>query len=278
MYYLLLAIFSSALISLIMRLSTQKTAGGLGMLAMNYLMCLLLSACYTGPGNLLPQSPQLPLTIALGALSGVLYLLGFVLLQVNVRANGVILPATFMKLGLLVPMLVSIVLFGEQPTAAQLAGFLIALCAIIIIHSEKRDAQTRNRFGLILLLLAGGSADAMSKVYEGYGSPDLSAQFLFYTFFFAFSLCLVCTICSRAPLGKAEILFGLAIGIPNFFSARFLLRALEALPAVIVYPTYSVATLLLVTVSGVIVFRERLKGRQWAALGAILAVLVLLNL
>ena len=39
----------------------------------------------------------------------------------------------------------------------------------------------------------------------------------------------------------------------------------------------SVATILVVTLTGVAVFRERLHRRQWYALGAILAALAMLN-
>ena len=68
------------------------------------------------------------------------------------------------------------------------------------------------------------------------------------------------------------------VGIPNFFSARFLLKAVSALPAVVVYPTFSVGTMLLVTVAGVLVFREQLRKNQWIALAVILAALILLNI
>jgi len=81
----------------------------------------------------------------------------------------------------------------------------------------------------------------------------------------------------KQPVGKWERLFGLVIGIPNFFSAKFLLGALEEIAAVIVYPVYSVATILTVTVTGVLVFREKLDRKQWMALGMILVALVLLN-
>lgn len=279
MHYLLLAIASSAMISLLMRLSSGKTPNNLGMLAMNYLMCWLLSAYYTGFGNLFPTaSPHLPATLIMGAGSGVLYLLGFMLLQVNVSRNGVILPATFMKLGLWVPMVMSMVFFGEMPTATQILGFCIAIAAIVLIHFEKSGQKAQDRSGLLLLLLAGGGADAMSKVFEELGHTSLAPQFLFYTFGFAFMLCLLLAIHRKARIGKAGIIFGLLIGIPNFFSARFLLLALEDVAAVIAYPTYSVGTLLIVTLSGVVFFRERLKVRQWWALAAILAALVLLNL
>ena len=85
MVYLLLAISCSALISIIMRLSSDRVSGNVSMLTMNYLMCLVLSILYTGVDDLLPASTKLPRTIGMGVIHGVLYLVSFVLLQINVK-------------------------------------------------------------------------------------------------------------------------------------------------------------------------------------------------
>ena len=79
-------------------------------------------------------------------------------------------------------------------------------------------------------------------------------------------------------LCPADVLFGLLIGIPNYFSARFLLLSLSSVPAVAAYPTYSVGTIVLITLVGVLLFRERISRRQALALLMILAALALLNL
>ena len=275
MLYLLLAIVSSALISVIMRLSSDRVNGNVGMLAMNYLMCLLIAAGYTGFDMLVPAVPGLPQTLGLGCVNGMLYLMGFVLFQRNVRRSGVVLSSTFMKLGLLVPMVVSVFLFGELPTVMQTVGFCIAVVAIVLVNLEKDRGQMTG--GLLFLLLACGSADAMAKIYGELGRAELSAQFLLYTFVSAFLLCCALVWYRKEHLGWPEVCFGFLIGIPNYYSARFLLLAVREVSAVIVYPTYSVATILAVTVIGVSVFRERLEKRQWLALGTILVALVLLN-
>ena len=278
MIYLLLAILSSAMVSVTMRLSTGRVSGNVSMLAMNYLMCMTIAGVLTGSGNLLPQSSSLPATLAMGAVNGVLYLLSFVLLQLNVKKNGVVLSATFMKLGLLVPMVTSVLFFREVPQLRQVLGFLIAVAAILLINLEKGTSSVSFKLGLILLLLGGGSADAMSKVYEELGDPALSEQFLLYTFAMAFLLCVGLVIWKKQRFGRNEVMFGLLIGIPNYFSSYFLLRALEDIAAVIAYPSYSVATIFAVTIVGVLAFRERLGRRQWLALGIILVALVLLNM
>lgn len=278
MVNLLLAIISSALVSICMRLSTDKVKGNVGMLAMNYLMCMAVAGAYTGYDRLFPAAEGLGRTIGMGAVNGVLYLGSFALLQMNVKKNGVVLSAIFMKLGLLVPMVLSIFLFGEIPAPLQIVGFVIAVLAIFMINAGGDTGTARSRWALIVLLLAGGAGDAMAKIFEQTGSPELSSQFLFYTFATAFVLCIGMMLIKKEKLGKMEVLYGLLVGVPNYFSAKFLLQALSSVPAVIVYPTSNVGTLLMVTIAGVLFFGEKLGRRQWIAAGIILAAIVLLNI
>lgn len=278
MLYLLLAIASSATIAVIMRISGKTVKSNITMLAANYLICLLLSAGYAGLQLLSPGQPGFTMTVGMGAVNGVLYLLGFVLLQYNTRKSGVVLSSVFMKLGLLVPIALSVLLFKERLTILQCAGFVLAVGAVILINYEKGTRLSGIKLPLVVMLLACGGGDAMSKVFEVYGLSDYADQFLLCTFACALLLCIGLILYKREKPEKQAILFGVLIGIPNFFSAKFLLMALENLPAVIVYPTFSVATLLVVTLAGICLFKERLRLSQWFALFFILVALALLNI
>ena len=277
MLSLLLAIFSCAMISVVMRLSSDKVKGRTGMLAVNYFACMILAAVHTGFSKLVPAEAGLPVAMGLGAVNGTLFLLGFVLLQSNMKRNGVVLSSIFMKLGLLVPMVLSVAVFREMPTLVQILGFCAAIVAIVLINYES-GGKFRFRWGLLLLLLSGGSCDAMAKIYEELGPGALSAQYLFYTFVVAFLLCLALAAWKKEAFGFREVFFGVLLAIPNFYSARFLLDSLNTVPAVIAYPTFSVGTILTVTLAGVLLFKERLSKRQWIALAIILCALALLNL
>ena len=274
MLYLVLSFVSSAMVSIVMRFSEEKVRDNIGMLVMNYLMCTLLAL---GDTIVWKLGPELHITAALGVINGIIYLTSFVMLQRSVQKNGVVLSATFMKLGLLVSIVISVCFFREIPSLLQAAGFAIAVAAIILINYKKEAGGTFN-MGLVWLLLCGGMADAMSKIYEEIGWPELAANFLFFTFAAALPLCFLLMVVKGQRVGKWEAVYGLLIGIPNFFSSKFLLRALESVPAVVAYPVYSVAAILIVTLTGVALFRERLEKRQWLALGLILAALILLNL
>ena len=278
MIYLILAVLSSALISIIMRISTGKVQANLSMLATNYLICAFLGAWYTGFSIMVPVSSGGAITVGLGAVNGILYLAGFVLLQINTRKNGVVLSTLFMKLGLLVPIIMSIFLFKEMPTGLQIIGICIAIGAIVLINLKKDIKSGGFGIGLLIMLLAGGSADAMSKIYERIGITELSEQFLFYTFEMALVLCVLLVVVKKENPGLWDFFFGELIGIPNFFSAKFLLGSLRYLPAVVVYPTFSVATILLVTLVGVLIFKEQLSRRQWVAVAAIVLALFMLNI
>lgn len=278
MVFLCLAILSSCAITLLMRISTNKVTAKLSMLSVNYLICSLLSATYADFDLICPDISGFSTTVVLGVVGGILFLVSFVLLQWNTARNGIVLSSVFMKLGLLVPIILSVLVFHELPTGTQIAGFGIALIAIVLMNAKKENSGSPFRWELLALLLLGGAADAMSKVFEALGPAALSNQFLFYIFAVALVLCVALVIYKKERPGIRELLFGAAIGIPNFFSSKFLLRSLADLPAVVVYPSFSIATMLIATIAGVFFFKERLLKLQWLALIAILAALWLLNI
>lgn len=279
MLNLLLAIASSALVSIVMRLSGPRVKRGTAMLCINYLICLFFSWVYTGFAAPVPHEQGVAQAIIMGAVNGLLFLSGFVVLQWNIGRNGMVLSSTFMRLGLLVCMVVSIVLFREMPGAMQWGGFFLAVAAIVLINYQPTGQKAGSKLGLLVVLLCGGLCDSMSKIFEELGNPVLSDHFLMYTFCMALIACAALTAKKKEGLpGKAEWLFGAMVGIPNFFSAKFLLASLSDLPGILVYPVYSVGTILVVTVTGVFCFREKLGKRQTLALGMILAALVLLNI
>ena len=278
MFYLILAIISSALVSVVMRVSQKYARNNISMLAANYVMCTAAAAFLAG--GVVPSGEGAALTMGLGSVCGVLYLLGFVLLQWNIRRNGVVLPATFQKLGVLVPTLAAVTIFGEPVRPLQMIGFAVALAAILLMQPEGASTGEGKSFlpGLIALLLCGGVSDVMSKVFQTWGNAAHGNYFLVFTFLVAMALCFILCVVKKQSITLPDILCGLALGVPNYMSARFLLWSLNDLDAVVVYPSFSVGTIIAVTLVGVICFREKLAVRKLIALGMILGALVLLNL
>lgn len=278
MIFLVLAIFCSTFISVSMRLSSGKVNGRYGMLAVNYLVCSCLGAFYSEFSTLMTQTTGIALTIFLAIINGILLLGGFLLLQISIQKNGIVLSSLFMKLGLLIPFLSSILFFHEVPTGLQIVGFCIAFGAIVVFNLQRGSRLCQFSMELILLLLMCGGSDAMIKVFEALGPKSLSNHFLCLSFGVAFGLCVFIVVVKKEHLDSNALLFGTAIGIANFFSSKLLLSALTQLPAVVVFPTFSVATMLIVTSCGIAFFKERLDKHQWGAFGAIIVALIMLNI
>lgn len=277
-FLFILAVVTSAMVSIFMRASKKHVNNQTTMLAFNYAMCTVLALLGTQNTQLVPAHSGTPLTLGLGLINGFFYLGGFVMLQWNIGKNGVALSATFMKLGVMVPTLMAVFLFGETPGALQMIGIVMALAAIVLIQFEKGQSRATSGLGLLTLLFFGGMADGMSKVYEVLGDGELKNHFLLYTFFMALVLCTALALCKKQSITLPDVLCGLLIGIPNYFTSRFLLLSLDTIPAVVAYPCYSVGTIVLVTLAGALFFREKLSRKQLTALAIILAALVLLNL
>jgi drug/metabolite transporter (DMT)-like permease len=95
-----------------------------------------MAAFYCGFGNLFPKTEGIGFTLGLGVCTGTLYLVGLLLVQLNIKKNGVVLSSIFQKLGLIVQVLISIVFFKEHPQLIQILGIIICLIAVFMIKQK----------------------------------------------------------------------------------------------------------------------------------------------
>ena len=278
--FLIAAVVSSALVSVLMRFSEKRTGNSMVMFLSNYIVCALLSLCFGLRGGL-TAGEGTGFAAGLGVLSGVMYLGSFALLKMNIRKNGVVLSAVFMKLGVLVPTLMAVTVYHERPGLTRVIGFAAAVLAILLINTDSSGAEggkDRKAALLVVLLLAGGFTDSLSNIFEKNGAASAKDLYLLVTFLSAALISLIEAAVKRTPFTRADVICGAMIGIPNYFSSRFLLLALGRMSAVAVYPAYNVGAILLVTLAGVLVFREHMSRRKWIGMAVIAASLILLNL
>ena len=279
MIFLVLAVLSSSLISVSMRAFEGRCRHTMGMFVVNYLICMVLACLFAG--RIAFYSPQqgFHLALLLGCMAGVLFLVCFVLLQLNIQKNGVAMASTFMKLGVVISTLIAIVVFRESPRLTQGIGIILAILAILLIHTDSRETK-KAVWGWLLpvLLICGGITDSMANVFDKVGDPAVKDYYLFYTFGAAFVCALFMMFIRHEKIGKWEFISGVLVGIPNYFSTRFLLLSLGKVPAVIVYPAVSAGTIILVSLAGALLFRESLSRRKLTALFIICIALVLLNI
>lgn len=277
MLFLVLATLSSSVLALVLkRLNSGNTYG---VYFFNYVTCALLSFL-TLEDKALWRGGPLPLW--LGAVGGFVYLASLVVYGYSIRKSGAVLASVFTRLGVLVPIGVSVAFLGERPSWLQGAGIALAVAAAVVMNGLPRGGASRPGgkllLPLLLTLLFNGCSDSMSKIFAYAGRREEDGLFVFFIFFFAGLFTLVLLLRQRKGLALRDVLLGALVGVPNFCASRLLLAALTRLPAFVVYPCYSVGAILVISLCSVLLFHERLSRRQWGAVGMILAAVALLNL
>jgi drug/metabolite transporter (DMT)-like permease len=222
--------------------------------------------------------------IFLGGITGVLYLTSLLMYQLCVHKEGMSLTGTFSKLGILVPTLLSISLWGEVPSNFQWIGIILSILSILIINldfSSNKFNYRSIKWSLILLFFINGFTEFTSKIFEKYTLVQYKSIFLFFVFFTAFLLSLVLLYISfkkGTSITKYDIITGICVGIPNLFSTFFLINSLKYIQASIAFPTYSVGTILVINISGIMVFKEILSKKEILGILTTLIAILFLNI
>ncbi len=282
MLYLIIAILASSSVSILMRWSERHVKNNYAMFMANYFTCAVTAFCFAAPKLPLGDTSGLPFAGLLGLVGGAIFLLNFVILKKCIGASGVMLSSVFMKLGVIVPTLMAVLVFGESPTAMQLIGLAAAVAAILIIYLEPKEQRSHGAGSAALLLIAllviSGFAESMTNIYDKTGVAELKDFFLLFNFSSALLISAAITAFKHERIAPLDIVFGVMIGIPNYFTSRCLLLALGSLPAVVTYPIYNIGAIVLISLAGMLIFRERLSRRKLIGILLILAALVLLNI
>lgn len=282
MIYLILAACCSASMAIALRLSEEYSSSKYAILIGNYVTCTAIAFMLLPEKRIIGTEPAMVTAMLSGMLNGAFFLGTLLLLQYSIKKNGAVLSSAFAKLGIMLPVAASVLLLNERPTLLQAAGMVLVAAAILLINLEKEKGEASAKMALLVLFLFSGAGDGMAKVFEHIGERRFDVLFLFYTFLTALVLCLIPAagewIRGRKRMQAGDFIGGIFVGVPNYFSTSLLLAAVTRLPAYLVYPCFSVGTILIVSVVSVLLLKDSMTKRQMYGCGLIMAALVLLNL
>lgn len=211
----------------------------------------------------------------MASLTGLLFYYSFLLYQKNVRRFGASLTGFYGKLGILLPVLLSLLLFRNWPSVLQGIGMMIAILAIFLANrTEKGEFEWA--IPLLLFFLLNGMAEFMNKGFESAYSLTLRPLWLACVFGTALVFSLGKSATTGRPVSEIWI-WGLCIGTTNLFSSFFLIQALVGLPAAMVFPSFGVGSMLLIYLGSALLYHEQLTMLQWKAAGLSLLAIYLMN-
>ena len=305
MLFLALAVACSLAIAVVFKVAERRDLDRTALLTVNYLAGAVLAVALQGVEPTGDLSGGL---VALGVGQGVLFIVGFWLFSLAIREAGMGLAAGVMRLSVVVPFLASWGIWGEAPTPWQLVGLALAGAAFFLV--ARPAAEPPGKLGppagsaglgddvpeagvtdgrtvgvLALLFLSGGLVDVNMKVFResfsvAAGGTTPIATFLVFVFGVAFLVGAAVVVATGVRTGRwpsrEAWLWGTGLGVVNYYSAEFLLRALERLDGTVAFPANSVAIVFGAALIGRVVWKEHLSRANLVGLGLAAAALVLL--
>ncbi|MAF09548.1 hypothetical protein CMK11_03780 [Candidatus Poribacteria bacterium] len=217
---------------------------------------------------------------AYGTLNGVVYFVAYFFLLFGIKHQGIAATGAIVQLSVLVPILASIFLWMEYPTAMQLAGMTAAGASIALLDARRNilgEVVGGLRWRLLAFFVLVGGSRLFAKAFAELHVPDEKAFYVFMVYASSGVMSVVMLARHGRMPTLVETAWGAGIGACNMIQVTFLLKALEELPGVIVFPVSACAGLILTAVVAVVLLRERPTRRLYLGIVASAIAVVLLN-
>ena len=278
MIYLLTAAFSITTLSLIMRYSTLKTKTPWGVIQANYITAAaIMAAIIVATRALVPST----FTLTLGAITGLTYTAGMYLNLNLMSKRGAAITSSMIQLAVLIPITASIILYKETISLTQLAGILLAVTSLPLLASkpmQKIELDKQLLPMIITTIIVVGFSQLSSKILIQSGHGAENYYFFLAIFTSASILVTPFTLKNRATIHPRDATYGMGVGTFNMLSNMSLLLALTTLPGAIVFPVSSAGSLLMVTISAIILFKEKVSRLNTMGILLTLIAVILINI
>jgi drug/metabolite transporter (DMT)-like permease len=186
-----------------------------------------------------------------------------------------------MLLSLLVPVLLSVFFYGEGINGPKVLGIILVFGALLLLVPRQNNIRIGNidaSWLLLIIFFLTGFADASLKVYnEEFSLAFSESIFMGWNFLSAFLIGLGLAIFREGSLAtREEVKMGMLIGIPNLYSAIFLIYALEGISGAVAFPIVNTLNVLGGTILGLWYWGDLVSRKQWGGIVvAIIAILLL---
>ena len=251
------------------------------MIAANYIVATAMNVCLWGNEGFGSISK---LGIGLGMITGVVFVISFLLMMICMGRIGVAVTVSLTRLAVVLPVGASIVFYGERLGCVQFGGMLFAAGAFLLLGKAAAKEEIEGKRKLWDWLLLGGLFMCMGlngvnlKVFEEHCDANQMHGFLAVLFATAGSVAWFFVIWRRENILWADFWRGLVLGVPNCLSSVFFLLALRSIAGVMAFPVNDVAVVVMSTLAAIIIWGEKPNRYGWAAVGLAVVAIILMNI
>ena len=285
MIALILSILSSTMIFVVFKLFSKFKINTLQALVFNY-----VTACFCGiifqENNFniaeIPQYSWFPYALVLG----VLFITVFNLMAITTQRNGLSVVSVATKMSVVIPIFFGLVYYKESLGIFKILGIILALVAVYLVSVKTNDGlkvKSSNILFPVLVFLGAGVIDTTLKYLEGEFIAKNDIPIFSATIYAMGGIIGIILLFFQASKGKFQfsirnVIGGIFLGIPNYFSVYFLVQALRSgiFDSSGVFTVNNVSIVMFSTVLGILLFKEKLLLKNWIGIGlAIIGILLI---
>lgn len=276
MINLVLLIIISTLIIAIFRLFKKFNINTLQAITINYFVAALYGFSSIGKPfsiNYIYSQPWFIYSI----LTGITLIIAFNLFAFSSQKSGVAITAISSRLSVVIPVLFGFILFNESVNYIKISGLIIALVAFYFALKKNDLVISKKKYLIfpILLFIAIGTNDSLIKFAQYFYIKNDYLLFLATAFLFALFIGSIVLFFDKKnnnlKINLETIIAGIILGLLNWWSTLFFLKGLSTFDVSVFIPIYNVGVVVLSSLTGFIIFKEKLSKINW--IGIFLAVI-----
>ena len=202
------------------------------------------------------------LTLIYGIIYGLLLVSAQWLYTIALKSGPASTCSMIYSFGFIIPTICSFIFWNEQINLLKILGISLAITVILLISLSKESKKKNNKFIIPLLLstLSSGGLGVLQKIQQKSSIATEKGGFLFIAFCIAFMFSLIFTLINakrKSKVNTNQILFSILCGL-CFGLANIVNTTLAGLvPGSILFPIQNIGVILLVSLLGIIIFKEK---------------------
>jgi drug/metabolite transporter (DMT)-like permease len=266
---LFLAIFLSSLIFVIFKVFPRFKIDTFQAIVFNYISAFLCGYILYG-SDLKEEAWKNTNWIFYAVLAALLFISLFVLMGKSAQKNGMAITSVAVKMSMAVSVLGMVFIYNEQLPFLKIIAILLAFSGVILVSFSKKSSDSKQQTWWMLLILFFGSGilDLLLN-YVQKTQVDVISTALFSAFGFGLAgliglgILIAQIIRRRTRIEFRNVIGGVILGVPNFFSIFLLMRAYNSVTwsDSSVLAVINVAVVCISTLFGTLIFSEKIS---WA--------------
>ena len=288
MIYLALSIFFSVLLLINFRLHSRFGVNTFQTIILNYPVCFLTGLIFLPSTQHFNPVFSQPSTL-FAMLLGVGFVITFLLSGASTQRMGMTATSLANNISLVIPVIFSLIVLKSSQSFDTLnyVGLFLAMIAVILStlkkeeNSEKRSINTTDwLLPIAVFVMYGITNTAFNFLNARYVTASgntipFTLTILMGSIIFGSIVLTIRVLQGKETLQLKSLLAAIPLGIPNFLSFYFLLKALDAFQnnGAYVLPIYNILVILLSAIIALIFFQEKLSNLNKA--GLLLAVVAI---